>query len=661
MKENSPTPQEEKLRQLKKLFPEAFAEGKVDWEKLRATLGEKVNFSNERYHLNWAGKSEAFQAMQTPSSQTLVPARDESVEFDRTGNLFIEGENLEVLKVLRKSYFGKVKMIYIDPPYNTGNDSFIYSDKFSETQAEYERRVGDKDELGYLVQDGTFRKNGKENGQYHSNWLSMMYPRLFLARDLLKEDGVIFVSIDDNEVHNLRLVMNEIFGEENFVAEIPWQSRQSIQNDIDISCNHEYILVYAKVRRVKNRRLKESNKKEWYEENSFACYPLQLDKSKFSNPDNDSRGIWKADPFDAPNIRPNLTYPIKNPNTGEIFNPPYGRHWRTSEKDYKRLLSDKRIIFGSTGKGKPQLKVFYEEKKEFGSTSHTWFDGNNYGTATKGTKQIQKIFIKSPFDTPKPLELIEHLLYLSTRKDDLILDFFAGSGTTAHAVMDLNREDGGNRKFICVQLPEPCDEKSEAFKTGYATIAEIAKERIRRAGRKIQTEIDATVESKRKETEALRKQFNLEGREGKIRDLQGEIERLQRQDLGFKAFKLGPSNFKPWRRPAEKTVEELAETIRVFTDSLAERAELENAIYELLLKNGSDLNSKVECRDGYRRVNDGELILILEKAEPGMLREIVRSKPLKVIVLDRLFEGNDQLKVNAVFQMQDADVQCRNI
>ncbi len=291
----------EKLKQLQQLLPEAFTEGKVDWEKLKATLGEDVNFSNERYVLNWAGKSNAFKEIKTSTTKTLVPCKDESVDWDNTEHIFIEGENLDVLRTLQKSYHNKVKMIYIDPPYNTGNDSFVYPDKFSETKEDYQKRVGDKDEEGYLVNDSHFSTNSKENGQYHSNWLNMMYPRLHLAKNLLKDDGVIFVSIDDNEVHNLRLMMNEIFGEENFVTEIPFGIARHTTIQMMIidtsSSSHEYILVYAKVRRQSNRRLKESNKTGLVDrtEKSFACYPLILDKNKFSNPDFDYRGLWKAD------------------------------------------------------------------------------------------------------------------------------------------------------------------------------------------------------------------------------------------------------------------------------------------------------------------------------------------------------------------------------
>jgi adenine-specific DNA-methyltransferase len=283
----------------------------------------------------------------------------------------------------------------------------------------------------------------------------------------LRDDGVIFISIDDNEVHNLRKLCDEIFGEGNFVAQIPWQARQSIQNDTDLSSSHEYIIAYARVRRQTNRRLKESNIDDWYKEKSFACYPLPLDKSKFDNPDNDPRGLWKADPFDAPSIRPNLTYAIKNPNAQEVYMPPYGRCWRTDEASFLNLLTDKRIVFGKTGESKPQLKVFYEEKKYFGRVPNTWFDGDLCGTATKGTKLLQSLFSSAPFDTPKPIELIKQLMLLAIKDEDIILDFFSGSATTAHAVMQLNAEDGGNRKFILVQIPEATPEGSEARKAGY--------------------------------------------------------------------------------------------------------------------------------------------------------------------------------------------------
>ncbi|MCX8473067.1 MAG: site-specific DNA-methyltransferase, partial [Sediminibacterium sp.] len=466
MEATSLTPQQEKLKALQELLPEAFAEGKIDWEKLKATLGEDINFSNERYVLNWAGKSDAFKVLQTPSTKTLIPAKEESINFDTTDNIFIEGENLEVLKVLQKSYFGKVKMIYIDPPYNTGNDSFIYPDKFSETKAEYEKRVGDKDEEGYMTKDGMFKKNSKENGQYHSNWLNMMMPRLYLAKNLLKQDGVIFVSIDDNEVHNLRLLMNEIFGEENFVASVIWKKKYSVANDSKyLSTSHDFILLYSK-------------QKENFKINLLSRTEEQL--NYYKNPDNDFRGVWQSTSLSVGRTTEKDIYPIITPS-GKEYLPPKGAAWRFSKENFLELVKDNRIWFGENGDNTPRQKRFLSEVQD-GITPSTVWDFSEVGHTDEGKKETTTLFDSALFDYPKPVRLLKRIIHLATKNSDLILDFFAGSGTTAHAVMELNKEDGGNRKYICVQLPELCDEKSEAFKAGYKTIAEISKERIRRAG-----------------------------------------------------------------------------------------------------------------------------------------------------------------------------------
>ncbi|MDI6687707.1 MAG: site-specific DNA-methyltransferase, partial [Desulfobacterales bacterium] len=314
---------QEKIERLKELLPEVFTEEKIDWEKLKATLGEDIEFKNERYVLNWAGKSDAFKVLQSPTTATLVPDRNESVDFDDTGNVFIEGENLEVLKVLQKSYFGKIKMIYIDPPYNTGNDNFIYPDRFSETKEEYLERIGDKDELGYMTREGLFRKNSKDSGHYHSNWLSMMYPRLFLARNLLKDDGVIFVSIDDHEVHNLRLLMNEVFGEENFVANVVWEKKYTRSNDAKwFSDNHDHILVFSK-----NKESLKFNLQTRTEE--------QL--KSYSNPDNHPKGKWKATPLHAKSgsNTKSYSYTFKN---GIIWTPPTGTFRRYNDDGLVKSL-----------------------------------------------------------------------------------------------------------------------------------------------------------------------------------------------------------------------------------------------------------------------------------------------------------------------------------
>ena len=491
LKMHSPDLTEDNIAKIAALFPNCISESRdeqgrlkqvVDFDLLRQELsGVIVEGEQERYRLDWVGKKEAILAANAPIAKTLRPSREESINFDTTENLFIEGDNLDALKLLQENYLGKVKMIYIDPPYNTGKD-FIYNDDFAENSAEFFARSQQFDEEGNRL-----IANTESNGRFHSDWLSMMYSRLKLARNLLADDGVIFISCDDNEIGNLKKAVSEIFGSYNHIAQFPWQSRQSIQNDTDISINHEYVLAFAKNRRQENRRLKEGNVETWFKEKSFVCNPLPLDKEKFDNPDNDPRGLWKADPFDAPNVRLNLTYPIVNPNTGEEYYPPKGRCWRTEQKNYERLLADGRILFGKTGNSRPQLKVFYAEKKMFGSVDNSWWTGERCGTTTQGTKEIISLFESPVFDTPKPVALLNNLLKLATRdnEENIILDFFAGSATTAHAVMQLNAEDGGNRRFIMVQLPEATDEKSEAFKAGYPTIAEISKERIRRAAAKI--------------------------------------------------------------------------------------------------------------------------------------------------------------------------------
>lgn len=642
---NSLTPQEEKLEALRKILPEAFAEGKIDFEKLKATLGGDVNFSNERYVLNWAGKSDAFKVLQTPSPKTLIPVRDESINFDETENIFIEGENLEVLKVLQKSYFGKVKMIYIDPPYNTGNDSFIYPDKFSETISEYERRVGDKDEDGYMTKDGMFRKNSKENGQYHSNWLNMMMPRLYLAKNLLRQDGVIFISIDDNEVHNLRLLMNEIFGEENFLGQFVINSTPNARDYGHIGKMHEYCMFYGKNNLLSETNLIEDKEKLFkYMDNigSFNVHPLYNSNVAFTDVN-----------------RPNLYYPfylnldnkIENDfyeialhpfkNGLEIYPPRSVRDgvqfvWRWGrEKSFSEL--NKNIIGYKAENGEYRIvqKMRTCEKlirsllleKEF--------------TTRRGTSEAEEILGRKFFSFPKPISLVTLFLKAGLSGADYVLDFFAGSGTTAHAVMELNKQDGGNRKYICVQLPELCDEMSEAYKAGYRTIADIAKERIRRAGKKIQDEIN-------EEQKNLKNQIEFEKfKAAKI-------------DLGFKVLKLADSNFKQWRGDI-KDVQTLMEQISLFVDPLSETATIENMVYEFLLKTGKNLNSKIESKNDYFIINDNELALMLSRVSQQIIDAVIAEKPAKVIVLDKLFMGDDQLKTNMVLQMKDVGIEFESV
>jgi len=625
----SQTPKEERIKMLHSLMPEVFDEGRIDWEKLQAALGEDINFSNERYVLNWAGKSEAFRVMQQPSSATLIPCREESVDFDNTQNIFIEGENMEVLKVLQKSYFGKVKMIYIDPPYNTGNDSFIYPDRFSETKEEYLRRVGDKDEAGYMTHDGMFRRNSKENGQYHSNWLNMMMPRLYLAKSLLREDGVIFISIDDNEVHNLRLLMNEVFGEENFICQFVWQRAFSPKNDARfVSVSHDYVIMYAK---------------------QIECFNIgRLERSdeanaRYSNPDNDPRGVWMSSDISVKTYNPENDYPITAPS-GRIIEPPAGRCWRLSKKAFFERLQDNRIWFGPDGDNTPRIKRFLADLRKQGMTPTSLLLYKDVGHSQEGAQEVTKLLEAGAFDGPKPLRLLKRLLLLANLEDDsVVLDFFAGSGTTAHAVMQMNKEDGGHRKFICVQLPELCDEKSEAYKAGYKTIAEIAKERIRRAGVKIREEVEKEA--------AMNEKLQFEG----------DQESCRMPDPGFKVFKLTESNFKQWREIKGSDKDAWEQQLFDFIDPVADNAVIDNMVYELLLKNGKDLNSAVVLKNGYYTVNGNELIFLLDSVSQEIINDVLNEKPNKVIALDRLFEGNDQLKTNTALQMRDEGIEFKTI
>lgn len=624
----SQTPKEERIKILQSVMPEIFDEGRIDWEKLRAVLGEDVTFADERYRLNWAGKSNAFRVMQEPSAATLIPCREESVDFDSTQNIFIEGENMEVLKVLQKSYFGKVKMIYIDPPYNTGNDSFIYPDRFSESREEYMRRVGDKDENGYMLRDGMFRKNSKENGQYHSNWLNMMMPRLYLAKSLLREDGVIFVSIDDNEVHNLRLLMNEIFGEENFLSSVVWEKRFTRSNNAKtFTTLTEQILVYRKSDILNNIKEPRSAKAD----------------SIYSNPDNDPRGDWTSVSYVNPATkeqRPNLSYPLFNPITQkEIIHPTNA--WKYEKATYEQHIKENRLYWGKNGENSyPRLKKFLSEM-DGGMVPVDLWKQEDTGTTDQGSKELEALMGGKFFDFPKPVSLIKRALSIIIDNEEttgLFLDFFAGTAPTAQAIMELNHEDGGNRKYICVQLPELCDENSEAGKAGYKTIADIAKERIRRTGAKIRTEIEI-------EQEKQNGQLDFDN-----------AQQPKMPDLGFKVFKLADSNFKQWRKIRSSETVAWQQQVIEFIDPVAENATVGNMVYELLLKSGKNLNSTIEHKDGYYAVNGRELILMLESVTQETVDTVLTAHPEKVIALDRLFEGNDQLKTNTVLQMKDAGI-----
>ena len=627
------------VQKIAALFPQCVTErldkdGKpelaIDFDKLRAELSNEVlDEGEERYQFTWPDKRAASRLANTPTTQTLRPCREESVVFDTTQNLYIEGDNLDVLKVLRETYLGKVKMIYIDPPYNTGND-FVYNDDFAQGKGDFEAQSGLFDDEGNQTVD-PMQRNTESNGRFHTDWLNMIYPRLKVARDLLSDDGVIFISIDENECENLRKMCDEIFGERNLVAQIPWQSRASIQNDTDFSINHEYICVYAKVRRMQNRRLKETNVSEWYKRDSFVCKPLPLDPSKFDNPDNDPRGPWKADPFDAPHVRPNLTYPITNPNTGIQHLPPRGRHWRTDNYQFSSALKDGRIIFGKSGEGRPQLKVFYEEKKDFGSVDNSWFSAERIGTATSGTKELMSLFDgASYFETPKPVSLLLKLIYLSNcSESDVVLDFFSGSATTAHAVMKLNAEDGGHRKFIMVQVPEVTDEKSEARKAGYKNICEIGKERIRRAGRKVKEEAGIMAQ-----------------------DL----------DIGFRVLKLDSSNMEDVYYTPDNFD---ANNLFTLADNIKTDRTSEDLLFQVMLDLGIELSAKIEKTEIAGKevwcVDGGYLMACFDRdVNEATITDIAKQKPVYFVMRDASAANDNVLdNFDQLFANYSPDTTCK--
>ena len=441
----------------------------INFAVLKQMLSDAVVDGGEAYEFTWVGKKAAMVEANRPIRKTLRPCPEESKDWDTTENLYIEGDNLEVLKLLQESYLNKVKMIYIDPPYNTGND-FIYADDFMRTQDEENRQMGMFDE-----EENRLFKNTDSNGRFHSDWCSMMYSRLLLARNLLTEDGVIFISIDDNEVDSLREICNEILGKQNFVVQIIWKKRSTPPNDQVIGAAHEYVLVYAKNIWTVGLNLRERSAEQI---------------SRYKNPDNHPKGPWVPGDLSA-NVKggryvASLYYPIINPNTNEAHYPPNNGNWRFSKETMNQLLSNNEIFFGEDGKGRPKLKRFLANVKQGITYTSLW---DFVPLNTQGSVEMISLLGNiSIFDNPKPVNLIREILKLGSYKDSIILDFFSGSATTAHAVMQLNAEDGGHRKFIMVQLPEVCDEKSEAAKAGYKTICDIGKERIRRAGEKIKAE-----------------------------------------------------------------------------------------------------------------------------------------------------------------------------
>ena len=590
---------EVKRQELLRLFPEIQTEGgKVDFERLKLVLGEMVDVGKERYGMNWPGKAECFKTIQSPSMGTLRPCPEESVNFDTTENLIIEGDNLEALKLLQKSYLGKVKMIYIDPPYNTGND-FIYPDNFSESLQTYLEYTGQVDAEGRR-----FGTNTDADGRFHSKWLNMMYPRLYLARNLLREDGLIFISIDDVESANLRILFNDVFGESNFVANLLWQKRYvSNATAKHVSDMHDHIMVYARSLDAVRLGLVERTEEQLKD---------------YKNPDNDSRGPWRAQDLSASKPYQAGLFEITGP-TGLKFSPPPGRYWRCNRETYDGWLADNRITFGKEGTGRPMLKAFLSEAQE-GIRPNTWWEHTFAGHNKEATLEMKALFDgASPFDTPKPSKLVRRMIELLVDKESLVLDFFAGSGTTAHAVLDLNKQDGGNRKFILIQLPEP------TAREDYPTIADITKERVRRVIKKM------------KDEEA-----------GKL-----DLDDTGKQDRGFRVFKLSESNFKTWNADAPHDVKQLEQQLDLHIEHIRKDRTTEDILFEILLKSGFPITSQVETltlaeKTVYSLVGGALLICLEQNLTLELIRAMADLQPTRVVCLDDGFAGNDQLKTNAV-------------
>jgi adenine-specific DNA-methyltransferase len=603
-----------RFAKLKELYPDAFVDGKLDADKLQQILGEDVETRPERYGLTWAGKSDAIKSIQSLSSGTLLPCRNESINFDSTENVIIEGDNLEVLKLLQRSYYGKIKMIYIDPPYNTGSE-FIYPDNYKAGLQEYLRFSGQVSDEGYKL-----TTNAETSGRYHSRWLTMMYPRLFLARNLLRDDGVIFVSIDDHEAHNLRLIMNEIFGEENFVEQIIWKKRSTPPNDQVIGADHDYILIFAKdINRVGlNLRARSAHQ-----------------KARYRNPDNHPKGPWTPGDLMA-NVKggryvASLYFAIKNPTTGQEHYPSSKGNWRFNREKIEKLIANNEIYFGEDGKGRPKLKRFLRDVKE-GITYPTIWDFVPLNT--EGSAEMADLLGNmTVFENPKPSGLIIELLKLGTDAESVVLDFFAGSGTTAHATMSLNKNDQGKRRFILVQLPEPTGR--EDFKT----ITDICKERVRRAIKKI--------------NEADEEELSAKG--------------SSKQDRGFQVFKLNSSNFKIWdSEGTPKDEEKLAAQLKLMVHNVVDDRGPDDLLYELILKSGLALTSKIDKVTAAGlpafSIENGTLIVCLARpvTQPA-LREIIALHPQRVLCLDVGFTGNDQLKTNIVLEMKSHGVEFRTV
>jgi adenine-specific DNA-methyltransferase len=591
----------ENFAALAKMFPNAVTETidengavvrAIDKDVLTQEINTRVvEGREERYQFTWPDKRKSVLLANTPIAATLRPCREESVDFDNTENLYIEGDNLDVLKLLRETYLNRVKMIYIDPPYNTGHD-FVYEDDFAEDAGDFMRRDGQYDEQGNRL-----APNLDSNGRFHTDWLNMIYPRLRVARDLLTQDGVIFISIDDNEVENLKKICNEVFGYENFIASFIWEKRVTRENRKIISVRHDNIICFVK--------------RFEYRDSAIGLLPMNDETTeRYNNPDNDPRGVWTSVPAiaQAGHGTKSQFYSLTTPS-GRVVDPPSGSCWRYTRQRMEEAISDKRIWFGQDGNGVPRIKKFLTEGKQ-GLTPETLWLASEVGTNDSAKRELVSLFDDvAVFETPKPSSLIRQCLQMCNSEEGIVLDFFSGTATTAHAVMQLNAEDGGKRKFIMVQLPEVCDEKSEAAKAGYANICEIGKERIRRAGAKIKDDNPLTT---------------------------SEL------DTGFRVLKLDSSNMKDvYYTPDEYT--RMNFSLDGLADNIKEDRTDEDLLFQVLLDLGIPLSARITQDGDVYYVNDNYLIACFKRVDTDLITEIAKQKPYYAVFRDSSFASDSAL------------------
>lgn len=621
LKMHSPDLTQDNIAKIRALFPGCVTEAagedgaptlKVDFDQLRQEFSDSiVEGLQERYHLDWPGKRQALINANAPIAKTLRPCREESVDFDSTQNLFVEGDNLEALKLLQETYLGKVKMIYIDPPYNTGND-FVYDDDFSESTAEFLERSNQTDEAGNRLVANT-----TSNGRFHSDWLSMIYPRLKLAKNLLADDGIVFASIDDNEVENYLALGNEVFGRENKLGIFVWRRRQTSDNRnfSRFSNDHEYVVAYAKGPEAQ-------------------LLGRGIDETKYKNPDNDPRGAWTSENMSGlatASQRPNLHYDIVDPATGNSYPPNPARGWSKSRETMNTLIAEGRILWPKTATGRPREKKFLENLKSSVTGFSSWLDSEVVGFNSNGTREVTKLMGAKMFDFPKPIDFLKTFISQTTNANDLILDFFAGSSSTAHSVLDQNRLDGMQRKYVMVQIPEVTNDISEAAESGYTTIAEISKERIRRAGAKI---------------------------------LEGETHPDWNKDVGFRVLKIDSSNMADvYYTPDATTQADLLTRV----DNIKPDRSPEDLLFQVLLDWGVDLTLPIT-----RETLHGKTVFFVAGTalaacfdtgvDEALVKDLAARAPMRVVFRDTGFK-DDATKINVkqIFKSLSPDTDVKAI